>query len=185
VTLRTIDAVLRRQSAGVWATEALDLPMARVIAVLDAQGASVPFQIHDGTIVVTKRALASLTARIELSEDLVTASALEQMKLDLEREKLASGERSTRRTLVVSVATAVVTAIATIAVAYITNIAGEAHKPQPAAYRELNECREGLDNLKTLANLDQQTLPDLRTAVRRQVDDCSDRLRAAMSASSP
>ena len=129
-----------------------------------------------------KANIGTPTARIELQEDLAAASTLEESKLDLEREKVASSERLSRRTLVVSVITAVLSAGATIAVAAIANL-GKADKPQTAAYRDLNECRDGLDNLKTLSALDQQTLPDLRAAVRRQVDACIDRLRAAMSAS--
>ena len=185
MTARTLDAVLRQRSETVWATEALELPLARVVAVSDSRGANVPFEVHDGTIVIEKRNATSLFARIELSEGLVPASALEQAKLDLEREKVASGERLGRRTLLVSVVTALVSAGAAIAVAAIANHSGKADKPQPASYRDLDECREGLNNLKTLATLDHQTLPDLRSAVRRQVDLCSDRLRAAMAASPP
>jgi hypothetical protein len=141
------------------------------------------FEVRSGAIIVKKASTTSLIARIELQEDLVTASALEQSKLDLEREKVASGEQLSRRTLIVSVIAAVLSAGAAIGVAAITNLGGKADKPQPAAYRDLNECRDGLDNLKTLSGLDRQTLPDLRAAVRRQADACIDRLRSAISAS--
>ncbi len=155
VTVRTLDAVLRNRSEGAWATPALELPAARVVAVLDSRGTSIPFEIHDGTVVVDKRSSASLLARIELPEDLVTASALEQLKLNLERAKVESAERLSRRTLLVSVATAVVSAGATIGVAAISNFSSKPDKPQPASYRDLDECREGLNQLKTLAALDQ------------------------------
>ena len=183
MTVRTLDVTLRKRSETAWASDALQLPVARVVSVFDAHGANIPFEIHDGTIVADECNAASLFARIELSEDLVAASALEQMKLDLERQKVASSERLARRTLLVSVATALVSAAAAIAVAVITNHSGKPDQPQPASYRDLDECREGLNNLKTLSALDQQTLSDLRTAVRRQADDCIARLKAAMSAS--
>jgi hypothetical protein len=183
MTVRTFDAVLRKRSEKVWASEALHLPKARVVSVLDDRGSNVPFETENDSIVVDKHNVTSLSARIELLEDLVAESAVEQMKLSLEREKVASADRLGRRTLWVSVVTAILSAAAALGGATIASHSTKADKPQLATYRDLDECREGLNNLKTLAALDQQTLPDLRAAVRRQVDACSDRLKAAMSAS--
>ncbi len=84
-----------------------------------------------------------------------------------------------------TVITALVSAGATIAVATIAKPGGDKGNAPVAAYRDLNECRDGLDRLKTLAGLDQQTLGNLRLAVQRQVDDCVQRLQAAMAASPP
>jgi hypothetical protein len=184
MTARTLNAVLHFESDGSWTSEALTLPSARIAAVLDQSGTAVPFEVRNGKISTEKRH-TSLVARIELEAEFVAASDLEQSKLALEREKVASSDRLGRRTLIVTVVTALVSAGATIAVATIANPGGEKGKTPAAAYRDLNECRDGLNNLKTLAGLDQQTLTDLRMAVRRQVDDCVERLRSAMAASPP
>jgi hypothetical protein len=182
MSLRTFDVVLRKNEEGRWTTDAMQLPDARVQAVLDGKGASVPFQVADRGIALDKRSSTTFLARIELPSELVTSAALEQAKLDVERDKVVSAERSGRRTVYVSVITAVVSAAATIAVAAITNGVGKPDKPQVSNVRDISECREGLINLKTLAALEQQTLPDLRTAVRHQVDDCTDRLKSALAA---
>jgi hypothetical protein len=182
MAVHILDVVLRKRADGNWETEALSLPTARLVAVFDKQN-KLSFEVRSGAVVVKEGNTTSPVARIELQKDLIAASALEQSKLDLEREKIASSELLARRTLFVSVVTAVLSAGATIAVATIANLGGKGEKPQPVVYRELNECRDGLDNLKTLSALDQQTQPDLRAAVRRQADTCIERLRAAMAAS--
>ena len=184
MTTRMLDVVLHCESDGSWTSEALPLPGAQIAAVLDLRNTAVPFEVRNGKIFTEKRH-TSLVARVELHAEFVAASDLERSKLALEREKVASSDRLGRRTLIVTVVTALVSAGATIAVATIANPGGEKGKTPVAAYRDLNECRDGLDNLKTLAGLDQQTLADLRVAVRRQVDDCMERLRVAMAASPP
>jgi hypothetical protein len=183
MTTQTIDVVLRRRGDGNWESDALALPNARVVEVVD-RDRKLSFEIHGGHVEVEKApAVTTLVARIELGEELVSASALERSKLDLEREKIASGERLARRTLIVSILTALLAAGATIEVGWMTNFGPKSEKPPPSAYKDLNECREALVNLKTLSNLDQQTLPNLRAAVRSQADACIGRLQAAMSAS--
>ena len=181
MTMRTLDAVLRKRLDGNWETEALGLPGARVMAVLDGKRTLV-FEVRNDMILTNAANVAFPVARIELHDDLVSSAALEQSKLDLEREKIASGERLSRRTLVVSVLTAAVTAGATIAVAAFTT---GGTKLQAAVFRDLNQCRNGLVDLKTLATLDRQTLPNVRAAALRHADACIERLDPAIAASAP
>lgn len=184
MTARRLDAVLQREPDGSWTSEALALPSTRIVAVLDQGGTPVQFDIHDGRI-STDGEHVSLVARVELQAVFVAAADLERSKLALEREKVESSDRLGRRTLIVTLVTALVSAGAAVVVATIPKLGGEKEKAPVAAYRDLNECRDGLNNLKTLSGLDQQTLGDLRLAVQRQVDDCMVRLRTAMAASSP
>jgi hypothetical protein len=186
VTVRTFDAVLRKKSDGGWTSEALTLPKARVAAVLSAKGDSLPFDPKQGTISVAKGA-APLYARIELPAELIEASTLDQAKVALERDKLAVEERAGRRTLLVSVVTAIVSAAAALGVALITNLGGSPspHPIAPTAYKDLVDCRESLNTLASLANLNQQSLQSLKEAVGRHVEACRDRLSTAIAASQP
>lgn len=182
MTRKTFDIVLRKRSETIWTTDALGLPTARILEVNDQRDVSVPFERVDGGLKIGKRAAGPLVGRLEVIEELTTLSALETMKLDLEREKVASEERHAKRTLLVSIVTAVISAGAAIGVAAIAN-PSKPDRPVGASYKDINECREELNRLTTLAALDQQTLDTLRIAVRSHIDRCKERLKSAMDAS--
>ena len=97
----------------------------------------------------------------------------------MERERIISDERAGRRTLWVSIGTAVISAAAAIGVALIAHIGGGGTSVAKT-YKDLVECRESLNRLSTLAGNQQQTLNSLRDAVGRSIDSCSERLEAAI-----
>ncbi|MGH2343540.1 hypothetical protein ACRC7T_18940 [Segnochrobactraceae bacterium EtOH-i3] len=181
---RVFDVAAQRRPDGRWSTDALSLPSARLLSVRDETGTSLPFHSLDGQIDIGLSTPSSLTGRIEVSDDLVRSSVIDEAKLKFEADKAASLERQTRLTLVTNVITAVISAAAALGVAALAG--GRSAQPSPSGpphiYRDLAECRDGLNSLKTLALLDQQTLPDLRTAVGGRVNDCLPRLSAAMAA---
>lgn len=187
MSARTLDVVLKDRGDSIWVSDALKLPQAHVASIVDGAGKPVAFDMR-GSTVTLKNQVAPIIARIELPEALVEVSALDRAKVELDREKLAVEERGGRRTLWVSLATAVVSAAATIGVALVTNLGGSSAPkaaPAPTAYRDLVDCRESLNVLGSLTNLDPQTLQNLKEAIRRHVDTCKDRLDIAIAASPP
>lgn len=185
MTILTFDVMLKKQSGQAWTTDALALPKARLESVQSADGDAVEFDRQADKIIMSKPGSGKLVGTIELPEDLVAASLIEKTKLDFEREKLAGEERAGRRTLWISLTTAIVSALATVAVAFIAQSGSSKPSSQPSvsqAFKDLVECRESLNRLATLAHLDQQTLTNLQEAVGRSVADCSDRLDRAIGA---
>jgi len=182
MTGRSFEILLSKRNDQLWESDALALPKVRLLSVADVGGRSLPYTLKDDATVSTNSRASSLVGRVELPEDLVAQSVLDQAKIDLDRQRLEVEERGARRTLLVGLATALVSAVATIVVAAISHI-GATAPVAPKAYQDLVECRESLNVLVTLSQSAQQTLPNLREAISRSVESCRERLNTAIVAS--
>ena len=183
MSIPSIDVLLERKTENSFRSEALRLPASRLGDAFRLTGERLDFQEADG-VVIAKCADDRLVGRVELTEPLVSASEVQRVKDSVEREKIASEERAARRTVWVSVASAVISAAAAIGVALIAHL--NAAAPSTAkTYKDLVESRESLNRLETLAGNQGQTLVSLREAVDRSIDVCKDRLEAAISGSAP
>jgi hypothetical protein len=182
MTNRAFDIVLLKRPDDTWGSDALALPKARLLSVTEATGQPLSYSLKEDATVAVNSAASSLVGRLELPEELVAQSALDQAKLTLDREKLEIEERAGRRTLWAALATAILSSLATVVVAFITHL-GASTPSAPKAYQDLVECREDLTRLASLAQLEQQTLPKLREAVSHSVGSCRERLNTAISAS--
>lgn len=103
-------------------------------------------------------------------------SSLEQQKLSFEKEKLALEDKWRRNTYVWSIASAFLTAAVTITVALIA-VEGKTSK-QPGveiASGPVEACRDSLRRLDSLAAaVPNQTVAELREAIRRHTNQCDD-----------
>ena len=183
MTVRYIDALLVRQADKSFRSEAVKLPSSRLGDVFRLTGERLDFREADGGV-LAECDDKQIVGRVELTDSLVAASEVQKAKDSVEREKIVSEERAGRRTLWVSVTTAVISAAATIGVALIAHIGGGGTS-SGKTYKDLVECRESLNRLSTLAGNQQQTLNSLRDAVGRSIDACSERLEAAIHGSEP
>jgi hypothetical protein len=183
MTVPYIDALLVRQSDNSFRSEAVRLPSARLGNVFRLSGERLDFREADGGV-LAECGDERIVGRVELTDSLVAASEVQKAKDSVERERIISDERAGRRTLWVSIATAVISAAAAIGVALIAHIGGGGTSVAKT-YKDLVECRESLNRLSTLAGNQQQTLNSLRDAVGRSIDSCSERLEAAIHGSEP
>jgi hypothetical protein len=163
---------------GEWRSCLLDVPGVEVLKAWNEDGASVAFE-QQGILLRAEPDITLARAQLRLTADLVAASALDDAKLNFDREKLASDDRSSRRTVWFTVIAALISATATIAVALIAR-PGQTPVQAPPGYRQLSECQRSLDRLATLSSLPTQTLGDLQAAVKNHEDACRDSLRAAV-----
>jgi hypothetical protein len=183
MSIPSIDVLLERKTENSFRSEALKLTSSRLGNAFRLTGEPLDFQETDG-VVLAKCADDRVVGRVELMEPLVTASEVQRVRDSVEREKIASEERAGRRTVWVSVASAVISAAAAIGVALIAHLDG-APPSTAKTYKDLVECRESLNRLGTLAGNQGQTLGSLREAVDRSILACKDRLEAAIAGSAP
>jgi hypothetical protein len=105
-------------------------------------------------------------------------SALEQAKLEFERERVAIEERGRKRTFVWTVVSGILTAAVTISVAWIGAIGGKDDGERPGvtavAEQRLVACRDSLSRLISLSELESQTLQALAAAVARHKQACDE-----------
>ena len=183
----SFDVALTKTGDDVWTTNALSLPNAHLASVYSARTAAIKHQVEGHNIRVGNAAATHLMGRLVLPDALVAASTLEEAKVQLEREKVQLEDRANKRTVWVSVATAIIAATATIGVALIASPGGKPTPPStaPNAFRDLVECRQSLNRLTSLAPNGQQTLTTIREAITLHATVCDDRLAAAIAAASP
>jgi hypothetical protein len=167
---------------GNWRSCALDMPGAEVIDVSDDTGAQTPFE-RLGNVLNVRPDVRLARARLRLRTDLIPASALSDAKVNFDQQKLASDERAGRRTLWISLASAIISAAATMSVALIARPGQSNTAAALPTLHQLLSCQESLDRLRTLSALSTQTLGDLRAAVQHHDDACRDALKAAVDSS--
>ena len=163
---------------GVWRCCLLEIPGCEVLKLWDEAG-EVPFERVDSAVKVRAGVMLA-RAQLSLPTELVPAAALTDAKLAFDQQKLAADERAGRRTVWFSLAAAMVSAIATVSVAFIAKTGPAPAAAVPPTLRQLLTCQESLDRLRTLATLPTQSLGDLQAAVRRHDDACRDHLKAAV-----
>ena len=101
-------------------------------------------------------------------------SPLEQAKLDFEREKLALEDRSRRQTFVWTVCSGVLTAAVTILVAWLGVFGKKDDKKggSSIARERVVDCRDSLQRLVSLGNVNGQTVATLSEAATRHKSTC-------------
>ena len=97
---------------------------------------------------------------------------------ELEKEKARSEDRWRSRTYLFSIGSSILTAAVTLGVAMIA-------RPSPSKSTlnldSVRFCRDSLRRLPTLAQLQNQTVPELSSAINRHVQDCDGILEALLT----
>ena len=162
--------------AGRWYSGALGLPQARVMSVRTNLGELVHFAPDDQGIAIVGTTANQLEAHIEVASDLLSQE-------DIERQKLEYEERGRRNTFLWSIGSGLLTAAVTLGVAWVNKPAVQHGKQTsaPPSFADLDQCRDSLERLSTLASNEDQILEDIRKLVRSHDEACRDRLEAALA----
>ena len=171
IALERVDGSPRR-----WRSGALALPQARVKSVRDIQGNLLSFAPAEDGIAIDSDAEGPLEARLEVAGSLLSRE-------DIERQKLEYEERGRRSTFLWSIGSGVLTAAVTLGIALVNRPSPPRAEQvkAPLNFAELDQCRDSLERVATLANLQDQTLEDLRKLIRSHDEACRDRLEAALA----
>lgn len=112
-----------------------------------------------------------------------TSQAIEEKKLEFEREKLALEHTWRRNTYRWSIASAFLSAAVTVGVAFIASGGSSSKVASPAiAKGPVQACRDSLRRLETLSGaVATQTVTDLMDAIRLHKDQCDDVLVGILS----
>ncbi len=172
----TVQVAEDSNTPGRWTSPAFRLPGTKLTAVHDAGGrARTDAMLEGDLLAIASDSPSPVMATVEVPSDLMLPSALEHAKLDLEREKLALEEANRRRTWQWSIASALLAAAVSVAVAYMgqsdsgTSIA----RAGPTA-DAVETCRHSLKRLPLLAMANDQTVTSLAEAIRRHEADCDE-----------
>lgn len=172
----TVQVAEDGNTTGRWTSPAFRLPGAKLNAVHDAGGrARTDATLEGGLLVIAPDSPSPVMATVEVPSDLMLPSALEQAKLDLEREKLALEEANHRRTWQWSIASALLTGAVSIAVAYMgKSDSGKSIANTGPTADAVETCRNSLKRLPLLAATNDQTVTSLAEAIRRHEADCDE-----------
>jgi hypothetical protein len=153
---------------GRWPIPIAKWPGFRIAEITDLSGNRVTGFTQQGDTVVyhSSQNVDQLLATVELEKP---SGDIEAAKLDFERQKAASEDVWRGRTYFFSIGSAVLTAVVALAVAWI---AKPSHTGPSIHVDEVHTCRDSLQRLGTLAQLQNQTVPGLSTAITSHVSTC-------------
>jgi hypothetical protein len=153
---------------GRWPIPVAKWPGFRIAEISDLSGNRITGFTQEGDAVVYggPQNVDQLLATVELEEP---RGDIEAAKLDFERQKAASEDVWRGRTYFFSIGSAILTALVALAVAWI---AKPSHTGLAIHVDEVHACRDSLQRLGTLAQLQNQTLAGLSTAISGHVSTC-------------
>lgn len=153
----TIELRREPQSKNRWPVPLYSWPGFQISGITDGSGNPVTdFTQREGVVVYSPpRSIDRLFAAVELDTPGVDVEAA---KLEFERSKAATEDSWRIRTYLFSIGSAVLTAVVTLGVALI---ARPSHANAGINVDEVHACRDSLQRLPTLAQLNGQTLQGL------------------------
>jgi hypothetical protein len=151
-----------------WPVPVSGWPGFRVAEITDLSGNRISgFSQADGAVVYrSPQNVDQLLAAVDLDQP---SSDIEAAKLDFERQKAASEDKWRARTYLFSIGSAILTAVVALAVAWI---AKPSHTGPTLHVDEVHACRDSLQRLSTLTQLQNQTVTGLSTAIGSHVSTC-------------
>jgi hypothetical protein len=166
---QTVTIEMQRQltTADRWILPVLEWSGYRLKKLLDASGNTVTLLAQAGSsIQVPQNDYARLYAVVEIDPP---DNDVEAAKLDLEREKAKSEDYWRGRTYLFSIGSAILAAIVTITVAVL---ARPSQSPSQINIDAVTACHDSLQRLPTLAQIKNQTVEGLTTAIESHVQSC-------------
>jgi hypothetical protein len=151
-----------------WPIPVAEWPGFRIAEITDLSHNRITSFTQEGGAVVyqSPQNVDQLLATVDLREP---DNDIEATKLDFERQKAASEDVWRGRTYFFSIGSAILTAAVTLGVAWM---AKPSHTGPAIHVDEVHACRDSLQRLGTLAQLQNQTLPGLSAAVSGHVSTC-------------
>ena len=161
-----------------WASDALAWPGARVERVFsDSSNENIAFTIDDGFVLLRDPPHQPLYALVSIRNDLLLGAADVVAPHALEEAKLALEEKWRRRTFVWTIASVLITAAVSVSIAIIQLDEPDGGRfPEGVVAGKIQECRDSLQRLETLANVPGQTVVKLKEAVNRHEQACDETL---------
>ena len=175
VTLRPVAG-----STNSWTSDALAWPGASVERVFsNSSGQDIAYTMDDDFVLLRAPADQHLPlyAVVSIRNDLLLGAVDAIAPHALEETKLALEEKWRRRTFVWTIASALITAAVSVSVAIIQfDGSDDGRFPESAVVGKIQECRDSLQRLETLANISGQTVGNLKDAVNRHKQACDETL---------
>ena len=143
-------------------------PGFRIAEISDFSGNRIAGFTQEGGAVVFKspQNVDQLLATVNLEDP---NKDIEAAKLDFERQKATSDDAWRGRTYLFSIGSAILTAAVTLAGAWI---ARPSHTGPAIHVDEVHACRDSLQRLSTIAQIQNQTLSGLSIAISGHVSTC-------------
>jgi len=143
----------------------------------DSSNEDIAFTIDDGFVLLRDPAHQPIYALVSIRNDLLLGAADTVAPHALEEAKLALEEKWRRRTFVWTIASALITAAVSVSIAVIQLDEPDGGRfPEGVVAGKIQECRDSLQRLETLANVPGQTVVKLKEAVNRHEQACDETL---------
>jgi hypothetical protein len=164
----TVELRRESESSDRWPIPLADWPGLHIGEITDVNGKKITaFTQQDGKVIYrSPQPLDRLFATVELERP---AKDLEEAKLEFEREKATSEDKWRARTYAFTIGSAILTALVTLGVALI---ARPSHASTPINVDAVHACRDSVQRLSTLTQLQGQTLQGLSAAVSNHTLTC-------------
>lgn len=164
----TLELRREQESKDRWPVPLYNWPGFQISEITDLSGNRITdFTERNGVVVYRPpRAIERLFAAVDLEPP---SADIESAKLEFERSKAATEDRWRVRTYLFSIGSAVLTALVTLGVAFM---ARPSHASPTLNVDALHACRDSVQRLSTLTQLNGQTLQGLSNAVNNHVTTC-------------